>query len=323
MATNSPPLRQVAAPFRHRLVSAEKEAGRIPRGFFHRGDFVSKTNGFNLSRLCLLVFVMGVTAAYGRQTMEGDLSTTYVPANNSSGHRMNAPPAMNAPPGMGRASPATIIKNFIDAEKRFRETLVQFSFKRDVTLQTIGPQGEVTGEYIRNSIFVLDDKGRRVERVIYHPKPTLKELGITKEDIQDLAGSQLFGLELSDLTSYNLSYLGEETVNGRPMYVVAVSPSQEPDPRHMRLRFFVGRFWIEPGTFQPVYLEGITEPHGKQRFPSFRTERQIEIGNLRFPSSTYADDVLRFPRQNVHYRIKARYYDFKRFAGRVKIVEID
>ena len=276
-----------------------------------------KTNGFHLTRLCLLVFVMSVTAAYGQQMMESDLSTTYVPVNNSWGH------TMNAPPGMVRVSPATIIKNFIDAEIRFRKTLIQFSFKRDVTLQTIGPQGEVTGEYIRNSIFVLDDQGQRVEKVFYHPKVTLKELGITKEDIQDLAGSQLFGLELSDLNSYNLSYLGAETLNGRLMYVVAVSPNREPDPRHMRSRFFVGRFWIDPGTFQPVYLEGVTEPHGKQRFPSFKTERQMQIDNLRFPSSTYADDVLRFPKKNIHYRIKARYYDFKRFAGRVKIVELD
>ena len=277
---------------------------------------MSKTYDFHRSRLSLLVTVLAVTAAYGPQRIEGNLPTTYASANNSSGHTMDAPPGI-------ATSPSTIVKNFIDAEKRFRETLVQFSFRRDVTLQTIGPQGEVTGEYIRNSIFVLDDQGRRVERVIYHPKPTLKYLGITKEDIQDLAGSQLFGLELSDLTSYNLSYLGEEALNGRLMYLVAVSPNQEPDPRHMRLRFFVGRVWIEPGSFQPVCLEGVTEPHGKQRFPNFKTERQIEIDNLRFPSSTYADDVLRFPHRNIHYRIKARYYDFKRFAGRVKIVELD
>lgn len=201
--------------------------------------------------------------------------------------------------------------------------MVQFSFKREVVLQTIGPQGEVTGEYIRNSVFVLDDRGQRIERVLFHPKHTIKELTITKEDIQDLAGSQLFGLELSELNSYNLSHLGEENLNGRRMYLVAVSPKQVPDARHMRSRFFVGRIWIDSITFQPVYLEGITEPHGKQRFPSFKTERQIEIGNLLFPSSTSADDVLRFPHKDVHYRIKVRYYDFKRFAGRVKIVELD
>lgn len=216
-----------------------------------------------------------------------------------------------------------IVRNFIDAETKFRETLVQFSFKREVVLQTVGPQGEVAGEYLRTSVFVLDDRGQRIERVLYHPKPTLKELIITKEDIQDLAGSQLFGLELSELNSYNLSYLGEEVVNEHAMYLIGVSPKQVPDAHQMKTRFFVGRFWIDAVTFQPVYVEGITEPQGKQRFPNFRTARLTEMDHLLFPSSTSADDVLRFPHKNIHYRIKVRYYDFKRFAGRLKIVDVD
>jgi hypothetical protein len=228
---------------------------------------------------------------------------------------------VDEPPRM-RPGPALIIRRFVTAETQFRQTMIQFSFKRDVELQTIGPQGEVTGEYIRNSVFVLDDRGQRFERVLYHPKSTITELTITKEDIADLAGSQLFGLELADLSSYALSYLGEETIDGRPMCVVGVSPNTEPDPRHMHARFFVGRFWIDPVSFQPVYVEGITEPHGKQRFPSFKTERSASVENFLFPASTYADEVLRFPHKDVHFRIKARYYDFKRFTGRVKIVEL-
>ena len=55
----------------------------------------------------------------------------------------------------------------------------------------------------------------------------------------------------------------------------------------------------------------------------FRTARLTEMDHLLFPSSTSADDVLRFPRKNIHYRIKVRYYDFKRFAGRLKIVDVD
>ena len=91
----------------------------------------------------------------------------------------------------------------------------------------------------------------------------------------------------------------------------------------MRSRFFVGRIWIDPVSFQPIKLAGITEPHGKQRFPTFTTERDIKIEDLLFPSSTSADEVLRFLHQDIHYRIKVRYYDFKRFASRLKIVELD
>jgi hypothetical protein len=70
-------------------------------------------------------------------------------------------------------------------------------------------------------------------------------------------------------------------------------------------------------------VEGMTEPHGKQRFPAFRTERQTEIETVLFPSSTSADDILHFPHSQVRYRINIRYYDFKRFAARVMITEVD
>src|SRR6478672_5581741 len=110
---------------------------------------------------------------------------------------------------------AAILERFVAAETKVREALNQHTFKRDVTLQTIGPNGEVTGEYVRNSQFVFDNNGRRIERVIFHPKSTISEMRITKEDIQDLAGAQLLGIDITETGKYNLSYLGLETVDSQ------------------------------------------------------------------------------------------------------------
>jgi hypothetical protein len=216
-----------------------------------------------------------------------------------------------------------VIENFIAAESKFREAMLQFSFKRDVVLQTIGDKGQVTGEYIRSSSFVLDDRGQRIEQVFFHPPSTIKSMKITKEDVQDLAGSQLFGIEPDEMDAYNFSYLGEEKLDGRAVHAIDVSPKQSPDPHKMRARFFVGKIWIDPTSFQIVKLRGITEPQGKQRFPNFETERSLRVEGLLFPTKTFADDVLRFPRTEIHYRIAVRYYDFKRFASELKIIEID
>jgi len=262
--------------------------------------------------MCLCLLGLSVLTARAQETNSGRFTAAYLRDSSALVAVGDAPQS---------ASSDLIINNFITAETKFRETLAQFSFKRDVILQTIGCHGEVTGEYVRNSVFVLDDQGQLIERVLYHPKPTIKEMTITKEDIQDLAGSQLFGL--TELNSYNFSYLGEEDLNGRATYVIGVGPKQEPDPCHMRSRSFIGRIWIDPVSFQPIELRGITEPHGKQRFPLFVTTRNLAVENLFFPSTTFADDVLHFPHKSVHYRINVRYYDFKRFASRVKIVEIE
>jgi hypothetical protein len=283
-----------------------------------------KTINQTISSVLLLVLMLASTRELaGAQTLT-ELNQSH--GERSAHHdlltRFHGALPNDAPPPAHPGS-ALIIKNLIAAEARFRETLLQFSFKRDVVLETIAPGGAVTGKYLRNSVFVLDDQGNRIERVLYHPRSTIKELKITKEDVQDLAGSQLFGLELRELDSYNFSHLGEEDLNGRTVFVVAVSPKQEPDPHHMRARFFVGRIWIDAVSFQIVKLQGLTKPHGKQRFPTFETERQLKIENLLFPSSTSADDVLRFPNVAVHYRITVRYYDFRRFASRVKVVELE
>lgn len=226
-----------------------------------------------------------------------------------------------APPVL-RRNPDEVVADFVSVEARVRAELNNYAFKRDVVLQTIGPNGEVTGEYIRNSQFTFDDRGNRFERVLYHPKSTIREMRITKEDIQDLAGAQLLGIDVFEPGKYQLSYAGRETIDNRDTYAIEVAPRQTPDPHCMRERFFVGRVWIDPTTLQVVKVRGIVEPHGRQRFPLFETLREQTGAPFLVPTSTEADDMLHFPNQTVHYQIKVRYYDYKRFASKVDVTEM-
>src|SRR5437899_266195 len=151
--------------------------------------------------------------------------------------------------------PAAIVTRFVAAETEVRDALNQHTFKRDVVLQTIGPNGEVTGEYIRNSQFLFDDRGKPIEKVLFHPASTIREMRITKEDIQDLAGSQLLGIDIVEATKYRLSYVGAETVDSHQLFAIDVTPLTEPNPKRMSERFFVGRVWVEPTTFQIVKIK--------------------------------------------------------------------
>jgi hypothetical protein len=230
-------------------------------------------------------------------------------------------PARSEP--AGASEPAAILARFVTSEMKVREALKQRMFKRDVVLQTIGPNGEVTGEYLRNSQFVFDDRGRRVERVLFHPRSTISEMRITKEDIQDLAGAQLLGIDIVEATKYHLTYAGAETADSRQLFAVDVTPIVAPDPQHMSERYFVGRLWIDPATFQIIKIRGVVEPQGKQRFPLFETWREPVNGALAFPTRTEADDILHFQGRDVHYRIRVRYFDYKLFGSKVNITELD
>jgi hypothetical protein len=235
---------------------------------------------------------------------------------------LSVPPraiAGSEPPVSGQA----VLRLFVAAESKVREALNQHTFKRDVVLQTVGPNGEVTGEYVRNSQFIFDDRGRRIERVTFHPKSTIHEMRITKEDIQDLEGAQLLGIDIVEATKYELAYAGTEIVAGQKLFAVDVRPRETPDPKRMKNRYFVGRVWVDPGTFQIVKIKGVVEPQGKQRFPMFVTWRAPIKETLAFPVRTEADDVLHFKEGDVHYRIKVRYYDYKEFASKVAVKDVD
>lgn len=239
------------------------------------------------------------------------------------------------PPMLRLRTPQTIVDSFVRAEAKLRQALNQHTFKRDVVLQTIGPNGEVTGQYVRNSEFVFNDRGQRIERVTYHPPSTIREMRITKEDVQDLAGAQLLGVDITEPTKHLLTYRGEELLNAKRVYAINVEPAVKPNPYHMSDRYFRGVIWIDATTYQLVKVSGVVEPQGKQRFPRFETWRDTPASAVNskpsgantaafaFPSRTEADDVLHFPKRDVNYRIRVRYYDYKLFASTVSVKELD
>ncbi len=76
-----------------------------------------------------------------------------------------------------------IVKNFTAKEGEFRDALRNYIFNRNASIQTIGMGGQITGVYQRNSFMALDGNGRRMEKILYFPISTVKEITISPEDI--------------------------------------------------------------------------------------------------------------------------------------------
>lgn len=215
-----------------------------------------------------------------------------------------------------------IIAAFTAKETEFRQALNQYAFKRDATIQTIGLGGQITGEYRRVSFFTFDDSGNRFEKISFFPMPTLQELVIMNEDLEDLAGVQPFALEASKLNQYNFTYVGKERIDELDLYVFDVGPKVI--PKKVSERFFQGRIWVDDKDLQIVKVRGKGVPEGDQRFPTFETYREQIDGRYWFPTYTYADEDLVFPSgQVIHIRMLVRYSDFKRGRADVRIIETD
>jgi len=224
----------------------------------------------------------------------------------------------------GPVDVAKIVRAFTAKETEFREALNNYAFKRDAVVQTIGMGGQVTGEYRRVSQFVFDDKGNRFEKIGFFPIPTLTEIVVTQEDLEDLGGIQPFALETSKIDQYNYNYLGTERIDELDLYVFDVGPKVMPNPKKSKDRFFQGRIWVDQRDLQIVKVKGKGVPEGDQRFPVFETYREQIDGRYWFPTYTFADDVLEFPNgPAIHVRMLVRYTDYQRFRSEVKITELD
>lgn len=215
-----------------------------------------------------------------------------------------------------------IIRTMSAKETEFREALNQYGFKRDITLQTIGLGGQVSGEFRRVSTFAFGDQGTRFERITFAPMSTIQAITMTAEDFEDFGGVNAFALESSKIDQYNFTYAGRERIDEIDTYVFDVAPRVI--PRRVSERFFQGRIWVDDRDFQIVKARGRGVPEGDQRFPIFETYREQIDGRYWFPTYVYADDVLEFENGNrVHIRMAIRFTEFQRFRGRLTIIEDD
>jgi hypothetical protein len=223
-----------------------------------------------------------------------------------------------------------IIRAFTQKESEFRKALNEYAFRRDAVIQTIAFGGQISGEYHRVSSFVFDDSGNRYEKILKFPIPTLTEIQLTAEDLEDLGGVQAFALESSKINEYSFSYVGKEKIDELDTYVFDVTPKILADARRMAAlkkskvpeRYFQGRVWVDDRDLQIVKARGKGVPEFDQRFPTFETYRQQIDGKYWFPTYSYADDELNFKSgQTVRLRMLVKYTDFQRLRGRATVIE--
>ncbi|MDX6576747.1 MAG: hypothetical protein QOE96_2700 [Blastocatellia bacterium] len=217
-----------------------------------------------------------------------------------------------------------IVRAFTAKETHFRQALNTYAFKRDALVQTIGMGGQVTGEYHRVSYFTFDDQGTRFEKINFFPMPTLTEINITAQDLEDLGGVNPFALEAAKLSAYRFTYVGKEKIDELDLYVFDVGPKIAPDPKKIKERFFQGRIWVDVQDLQIVKARGKAVPEDKNnKYPTFETYREQIDGKYWFPTYTYADDELTFGNGNVvRMRMLVKYSDFIVGHGKVTITEV-
>ncbi len=218
-----------------------------------------------------------------------------------------------------------IVKTFTSKEGEFRNALTNYVFNRSATLQTIGMGGQITGNYRRDSFMSLKGDGSRFEKILFFPMPTMTEITVTPQDLEDLGGINPFALEPSAVPQYNFNYAGKEKIDDLNLYVFDVTPKVIPNPKKSKLRLFTGRVWVDDADLQIVKSKGKAVPEDKNnKYPVVETWRENIDGKYWFPAYISSDDELVFDSgQAVKLRMRVKYTDYRQGKSEVRVLDDD
>jgi hypothetical protein len=227
-------------------------------------------------------------------------------------------------------TPEEVIQRFAAKETDFSKARDQYTYRQDVKVETLDGD-TVDGEYHEVFDVMFDDKGKRIENVVFAPQSSLTKIYMSQEDFADIRHRLPFVLTSEDLPEYNILYVGQQQEDELHCYVFDIAPKKIEGKK----RYFQGRVWVDDHDFQIVKTYGKTVPdlcnnrpcnevkrRGDQEnlFPKFTTWRQQIDGQYWFPVFTKADDELHFKVGDVRIKEIVKYEDYKRFGSNVKIL---
>ena len=216
-----------------------------------------------------------------------------------------------------------IIKAFTANETQFRNALNSYNFNRSANISTVGMGGQISGTYRRDSALTLTEDGRRLEKILFAPVSTLKELTVSEADIDNFSGVDQFAIEPAVAANYNFTYVGKEKIDELNLYVFDVSLKAMPDLKRVKQRFFGGRVWVDDQDLMIVKTKGKAFPVPKgEQFPVVETWRENVDGKYWFPSLAMSDDELVFDSgQAVKIKMRVKYTDYAVGRSEVRILD--
>ena len=118
-----------------------------------------------------------------------------------------------------------IIQKFAAKEKEFKTARENYAYRQSLTVQTLDGD-TVNGEFKEVEDVLFDDKGNRIEHVVFAPQSSLVGITMTKEDFDDIRRRMPFVLTSDEIPEYQILYVGKQRIDEIGTYVFDVAPKQ-------------------------------------------------------------------------------------------------
>lgn len=210
-----------------------------------------------------------------------------------------APPKMpevvripaNPAPEKAPVPPEEIIRRFSAQEDAYARALGNYTYRRTVRLQELGPDGRPSGQAEVITEIVVGDDGSRRQRPVSRSDSTLHVLALEPDALEALGRMATFPFGESQVSDYNFLYQAAEPVDDLMTYVFRVTPKRL-DRTHA---YFSGLIWVDDHDLAVVRSFGkwVTE-QGDFMLPDlpfnmFETYRQPVSNKYWMPAYTRSD----------------------------------
>ncbi len=219
-----------------------------------------------------------------------------------------------APPSL---PPPQIIKAFSQKEEEYLAARPQFGYRKTIRIQEFAPDGSPAGEYTATYDAARTSDGKIYEKAIAAPQSTLEYLQLEPEEVQQLFRIPAFPITTSQLSKYNLQFLGTEKVDEVDCYIFQASPKTL-DRQHP---YFDGIMWVDQKYLEVVktygkWITDLGEVHPPTLpFAMFETYRENVEGKYWFPNYSRSESFVKLKEREVPVRFTVKWTNFKPFPA--------
>jgi hypothetical protein len=223
--------------------------------------------------------------------------------------RIGNVPEAPEPPSL---PPEEIIKKFAAKEDQFVAVRPTYGCRKTIRVDEFDRQGKLSGQFLMVTQTMRTPDGRIVNKVVEHPQSTLHVFALEPEDVKELERIPQFPLNSSQLSKYDLKYIGQERIDEIDTYIFQVKPKAL-DRTHAYLD---GIAWVDTKYLEVVKTYGrwVNElgdvKFATMPFTTFETYRENVDGKYWFPNYERADETLHLKDGDFPVRLVIKWSDF-------------
>ncbi len=208
-----------------------------------------------------------------------------------------------------------VIKKLSQQEDTYFLARAKYTYRKTIRIQEMGPNGKPVGEYLLVTQSGHESDGTPVDKVVERPQSTLTHMQLESEDLDGLNRIPSFPLTTSQLSKYDLKYLGKDQVDEISCYIFQVKPKVV-ERVHA---YFQGVVWIDDKYLEVVKSYGSwvndlgdVKSSPQVPFTTFETYREFVDGKYWFPTYSRSDETLHLKGgEDVPLRMVIKWSDFK------------